>query len=438
MIASPLCRAALWAALLPLSLAQADDWPEFQGAGRQNIWNETGLRASFGPNDLSRVWSAPVGPGYSGPTVAGAGVYLMDRPDRERERVACFDRATGKPLWEHAYECRYEKIGYDHGPRAGVTIADGRAYSLGTMGNLHCLDAKTGAVIWAKNLATDYKIDMPIWGLTSSPLVEGDTVIVQAAAPADGACIVAFEKMTGKEKWRAFNDKAGYVSPIMIEQAGQRVLVAWTAQRIAGLDAATGRVYWEVPTKPTKMPINVPGPALSEDGSRLFLSVFYDGAKMLRLDREKPGAELLWARAGINERTTDALHAMISPPFVRDGHIYGIDSYGQMRCLAAETGERIWEDGRAVPNGRWATVFMVRQGQKSERVWMVTELGELILAKLTPAGYEEISRAKLLDPATPLPQRPNGAVNWAPPAFADQSVYLKNDRELIRVSLAAE
>ncbi len=430
---------ALAGFLIPLFPAdsRAEDWPEFQGAGRGNVWNETGILETFSPSSLERRWSTPVGPGYSGPTVADGRVYLMDRPDADHERVVCVDEATGEPRWTHAYACRYEQVGYDHGPRACVTIAGGRAYSLGTMGHLHCLDAATGAVIWTRDLRADYEVDLPIWGLTSSPLVEGDKVIVLASAPADGACVVAFDKLTGKESWRAFSDKAGYASPIMIEQGGTRVLVAWTGERIAGMNAATGEVHWEIPTKPNKMPINVPGPALNEDGTRMFLSVFYDGSKMIALDPSAPAAELLWARAGINERRTDALHAMISPPYLRDGHVYGIDSYGQMRCLDMATGDRLWEDQKAVPEGRWATVFMVREAA-SDRTWMVNEQGELILARLTPGGYGEIARTPLIEPLTPLNQRASGAVMWAPPAFANRCVFVKNDRELICVSLAAE
>lgn len=428
------CLASV-SSILPFSVAAAD-WPEYQGEGRQNIWTERGLPDAFTADSLERIWSAAVGAGYSGPTVAGDAVFVMDRPNQDRERIVCLDRATGERRWAHSYDCRYTDVGYGYGPRGCVTIKDGRAYALGTMGHLHCLDAATGGVVWALDLRSKYRVDLPIWGLTSSPLVEGDHVIVQASAPAEGATVVAFDKATGEEAWRAFDDRGSYVSPIMIEQGDTRVLVAWTGERVAGLNAADGEIYWEIPTRPNKMPINVPGPALNADGTRMFLSVFYDGSKMIALDPDKPAAELLWKRVGINERKTDALHAMISPPFVRDAHVYGIDSYGQMRCLDGNTGDRIWEDQTAIPNGRWATVFMVREGQ-TDRVWAVNEQGELILARLTPAGYEELSREKIIEPLTPLKQRPGGAVMWAPPAFAGGCVFVKNDRELICVRIKA-
>lgn len=413
---------------------QSADWPEFQGEGRQNLWTETGLRDSFTASDLKRRWSAPVAAGYGGPTVAGDSVFLIDRPDEKHERIVCVNRETGERRWEHAYPCQYGgRVDYGYGPRTCVTIREGRAYALGCVGHLHCLDAATGAVIWAKDLAKDYKLDLPIWGLAGSPLVEGGVVVAQICAGPDGACFAAFDKLTGQERWRAFPDKGSYVSPIVVEQGGARVLVAWTGGRIAGMNPATGEVYWAIETRPRKMPINVPSPALSSDGRHLFLSVFYDGSRLLELDLTRPAAKQIWARVGRNERDTDALHAIISPPHIDGGHIYGIDSYGQMRCLELATGDRVWEDQRATKFGRWSTVFMVRN---EGHTWMLNEQGELILAKLSPKGYEEVSRAKVIEPTTPLNQRENGAVLWVPPAFANRCLYIKNDKELICVDLA--
>lgn len=417
----------------------SSDWPEFRGEGREGKWMAEGVRDSFeGLSDpLPRVWSTPVGAGYSGPTVAGASVFLLDRgaggSSEEVERVVCVDRENGSPKWIHAYPAVYQDVGYAFGPRSSVTVHDGKAYTLGMMGHLHCLDAATGAVIWKKNLAEKYQVDMPIWGLTCSPLVEGGSVIVQVSAPADGATLVAFDPETGDEKWKAFNDKGSYVSPVVIDQAGKRVVVAWTGRRIAGLDAGTGSVHWEIPTPPNKMPINVPGPAFNEDKTLMFLSVFYDGSRLIQLDQSSLGAKQLWHRQGINERKTDALHCMISPPIFQDGMIYGIDSYGQMRCLDPETGDRVWENLEAIPQGRWGTGFMTQHG---ETTWMLTERGELVIAELSPAGYKEIDRASLITPTTPLKQRQEGTVLWSQPAFAGTQIFARNDEELICVELA--
>ena len=380
------------------------------------------------------MWSTPVAAGYAGPTVAKGKAYLLDYDQSSsEERVLCFDAGTGKEIWKHAYPVQYRDVGYAHGPRASVTIADGMAYSLGTMGHFHCLNADTGEVAWAKELGEELEIDMPIWGLTSSPLVEGDAVVILPAARSDSACVMAFHRKTGEELWRAFDDKAGYVSPIMIEQGEKRVLVVWTGFRIAGMEPSTGKVFWEIPTKPNKMPINVPSPAVNLSGDKMFLSVFYDGSKLIELDRTKPAAKLLWARQGINERKTDALHCMISPPFIKGDHIFGVDSYGQFRCLEMAKGDRVWEDLKATLPGRWSTIFPV---QNFDKTWMLNEAGELIIATVVSKGYFEIDRVKIIDPTTPLKQRRSGVVLWSPPAFAMKSIFVKNDRELIRVNLA--
>ncbi|MCB1202968.1 MAG: PQQ-like beta-propeller repeat protein [Verrucomicrobiae bacterium] len=417
---------------------QGADWPEFRGPDRRGVWQGENLVENFEglPDPLPRVWTAPVGAGYSGPTVAGDGVFLMDRGlpggAGEVERVVCIDRETGKEKWVHSYPCVYRGIDYGYGPRTSVTVHDGTAYALGMMGHLHAIDAASGRVLWTRTLAEDYRIDMPIWGLTSSPLVEGDILVVQVSAPADGACFVGFDAKIGEERWRALADKGSYVSPAVIGQANRRVLVAWSGQRIAGLDPATGKPLWEVPTPPNKMPINVPGPALDETGTRMFLGVFYDGSRLIELGRADATARELWHRQGINERNTDALHCMISPPYIRDGHVYGIDSYGQLRCLDLATGDRIWENLEAIPQGRWGTGFMVPEGG---RTWIVTERGEIVIARLTPEGYHEIDRARLIEPTTPLKQRPEGTVLWSYPAFAGSRVYVRNDRELVCVDL---
>jgi len=430
-----------WATSFGSSVVHSEDWPEFRGPDRNGVWVADGVVENFAalPDTLPRVWTAEVGAGYSGPTVAGNSVFVMDRgaPGQEAanvERIICVNRKNGKPRWVYSYEAPYVDVGYAYGPRASVTVRGGKAYALGVMGNLNCLDASDGKLIWSKDLRANYDVDMPIWGLTNSPLVEGDNVIVQAAAGGEGACVIAFNKKTGEEAWRAFPDKASYVSPLMIEQAGKRVLVVWTGERIAGMNAADGSVYWEIPTPPNKMPINVPGPAFNEDGTLMFLSVFYDGSRLIELSQTDLAAKELWHRQGINERKTDALHCMISPPLFHNGYIYGIDSYGQMRCLDPADGDRVWENLTAIPQGRWGTGFMVQNG---ERTWFLTERGELVIAKLSSEGYTEIDRAKLIEPTTELKQRPEGTVLWSEPAFAGTQVFARNDRELICVDLAA-
>ena len=412
---------------------QAEDWPQWRGPNRDGVWNETGVFGKFPTPTLARQWTAPIGPGYSGPTVAEGRVFVSDRilEPESTERVLCFDAKSGERLWMQSYPCDYDGIGYTAGPRASVTVDDGLAYSLGAAGDLFCFAAKSGEIVWLHKLRSEYGIRMPIWGIAASPLIEEGLVIVQIGG-ADDACLVAFEKRTGVEKWRALKDEASYSAPIVIEQAGRRVLVCWTGERVVGLDPASGSLLWEHEFKPTRMVISIVTPVVEKD--RLFVSSFYDGSLMLKLASDSVAVSLAWRQLGPNEQETKSLHAMISNPQVLGDYVYGVDSYGELRCLNAQTGERIWESQQAVPRERWATIHMVRNG---DRVWMFNERGELIIARLSPAGYEEISRAKLIDPTREQLNRRSG-VCWSHPAFANRSVFARNDNELVCASLAAD
>jgi len=433
-VAIPLLAAPLLAA----------DWPQWRGPDRDGRWNETGIIDRFPAAKLTPRWTSPVGPGYTGPTVAGERVYLMDRQTQPKqvERVLCFERETGRSLWAYPYDCPYKDVQYTLGPRASVTIDDGRAYSLGTMGHLQCLDAAKGTLIWGKDLAKEYKLQRLIWGISASPLVDGDRVIVQVGA-ADGACLVAFDKKTGAECWRAGNDRPSYSAPILIQQAGKRVLVCWTKRTIVGLDPETGRAYWEYLYNAGNVAMNVATPIV--DRNRLFVSAFFDGSIMLKLsgipsrgfetrgrvtEENELKVDKLWQRRGESITQTDSLHSTITTDYIEGDYVYGIDSFGQLRCLKAENGDRVWESLTVTPRERWGTVHLVRQG---DRTWLFTERGDLIIAKLTPAGYEEISRAKLIEPTTHGVGR---LVCWSHPAFAYRHVFARNDRELVCVSLA--
>lgn len=413
----------------------ADEWPQWRGPTRDGVWNEQGLIDKFSTDQIEVSWRAEIGAGYSGPTVADGRVYVTDRltEPEQVERVHCFDAKTGEPLWTYTYDCIYSNIMYEAGPRAAVALDEGRAFALGSMGHLHALDAATGEVLWSKEPGTDYNIRMPIWGIAAAPLVEDDLLIVQIGGE-DGACIVAYDKRTGQERWRALDDNPSYSAPVIVSQAGRRVLVCWTGENVVGLDPASGEVYWRHPFPPKEMVINIATPVIQ--GERLFLTTFYDGSLMLRLPEDELKVEEVWRKAGRSELDTEALHSIISTPFIEGDYIYGVDSFGQLRCLDANTGERVWEDLTAVAQVRWATIHIVRNGP---RVWMFNEQGELIIAKLSPEGFQEISRAKLIEPTTgQLTRRRGNGVCWSHPAYANQHVFARNDNELVCASLAAE
>lgn len=412
-----------------IQTAVADDWNQWRGNQRDGVWRETGILESFGDQPLQPVWKAPVAGGYSGPTVADGRVFVMDKitGTPERERVLCFDEKTGKPLWDFSYPVVYD-IEFRLGPRTSVTVIDGMAYSFGAMGYAVCFNAKTGEVHWERDLQKLYNAAIPGWGISSSPLVYENTVIYQIGG-ADGACIVALNVTTGEEEWRALDEKCSYSSPVIIEQGGRDVLVCWTGGSFSGLNPRDGSVYWSHPFKPTKMVINVATPVY--DGNYLFFTSFYDGAWLLKVNHETMGIEEVWARSGRNEKNTDAIQSIISTPVIDGEYIYGVDSYGELRCLEKMTGNRVWEDLTAVANTRWGTIFFVKH---EDRWFMFNEAGELMIGKLSPQGYEEVSRTRLIKPTSERNFLP-GTVCWMHPAFANQHIFIRNDKEIICYSL---
>jgi outer membrane protein assembly factor BamB len=393
------------------------------------VWRETGIVKEFEHDRLPLEWSVEIGPGYSGPTVADDRVYVTDRltEPEQVERVLCFDAKTGHELWKFEYPCEYT-ISYTAGPRACVTVHDKNAYALGAQGHLHCLDSATGRVLWKRDLAKDFSIRMPIWGIAAAPLIYDDLVILQIGGD-DGACLVALDTRSGEEEWRALRDRANYTAPILIKQGGRDVCVCWTADSVAGLDPEEGEVYWRIPFPPTRMPIGIATPVVEDN--MLFVTNFYDGALMLDLSMREPAAKKMWQISGRSEKETEALHSIISTPLLRGDYIYGVDSYGELRCLNAKTGERIWEDQTATPRNRWSNIHFV---EHDDQVWMFNEAGELIIAELSPQGFREIDRALLIEPTQEQLRRRNG-VTWAHPAFADRHVFARNDKRLVCASL---
>ena len=418
--------------------AHGDDWPQWRGPQRDAVWRETGILDKLPAGQLPRKWTAKVASGYSGPTVADGRVYITDRAtaelqtgDGDQERVLCFDAQTGKSLWTYAYDAPYT-ISYRAGPRAAVTIDGDRAYAVGSMGHFHCLSASDGKVIWKRDLNAEYQIAMPIWGIAAAPIID-DNLVIQQVGGKDNACIVAFDKLTGKEVWKALPDRASYSTPVLIRQADRDVLVCWTGDSISGLDPRGGEVLWNFPFPPNKMPIGIATPIVS--GDRLFVSSFYDGSVMLRTPKDRVGYELAWKKCGPSEQQTEALQSIISNPIFQGDHVYGVDSYGEFRCLDAATGERIWEDQSLVRRNRWATIHMVQQ---SDRVWMLNEQGELLVTRLSPTGAEVLSRAQVIEPTKVQLNRRNEGVVWAPPAYADRAIFVRSDNELICCPLAPD
>jgi outer membrane protein assembly factor BamB len=429
-----LALAAL-AACFPLSPVLADDWPEWRGTGREGVWEEDGILTAFPEGGLTYTWRVPVAAGYSGPAVAGGRVFVTDfrrgEGVRGTERVLCLDEATGKVLWTHEWPVEYRGLdsNYAIGPRATPTVDGDRVYVLGTMGALLALDVRTGEILWEKDFVEDFGTQVPPWGMTGAPLVEGNLLISLVGGEKD-AKVVAFHKRTGAEVWRALpsDGEPGYNPPFLAEVGGVRQVIIWHPEAVAALAPDSGKLLWEVPFK-SQMGMTVATPVLHRD--HLLVSAFFDGSMLLKLEGRT--ARKMWEGTSESEIDTEGLHALIGTPLLDAGQIYGICSYGQLRALDLETGRRLWESQEVtVEKARWAAAFFVRNG---DRVFINNDRGDLIIARLTEKGYREIDRTFLIEPTSPARRREKGAVHWSHPAYANRHIVVRNDREIVRASL---
>ena len=426
-------------ALILLLLAPtllAEDWPQWRGKNRLGVWEESGILERFPAGGPQRAWSSPIGRGYAGPAVAEGRVFVTDyRPTGNRsgiERALCLDEETGELVWEKEWAVDYAGLEYPLGPRATPTVDGDRVYVLGAMGDLYGLQTENGAEVWHRNYQTDYAAELPTWGFVAPPLVDGDRLIALVGGSPD-AKVVAFNKMTGEEIWRAIDasSEPGYDPPVIVEAGGTRQLIIWHPTAVASLDPETGRKYWEQPFK-IQGGLTVATPVLSQHG--LLVSAFYNGSRMYRLLSDRPAAELIWKGSSDSEIDTDGLHSLVTTPVVDGNHIYGIGSYGHLRCLDARTGKRVWESlALTKENARWASGQIVRQG---DRYFINNDRGELVIARFTPDGYEEIDRATIIEPTNPLRRRREfGAVHWTHPAYANRHMIIRNDEEIVRFSM---
>jgi outer membrane protein assembly factor BamB len=420
-------RSIVLSVLLFPVLAVADDWPQWGGPYGDCSWRETGIVDKLPEGLLPRKWSTPIGEGYSGPAVAEGLVYITDRQKAAgTERVLCLDAETGKEVWKQEYACTYT-ISYPAGPRATPVVNDGRVYTIGAQGDLYCCDAHDGKILWQKSFLKDYETKLPTWGMAAAPIVDGQQLITLVGGT-KGALVVSFDKATGKELWRALDDPdVGYAPPRIMTFGKSRELIVWHPSAVTSLDPATGKQLWDVPFE-VSMGLCVPAP--QQAGNKLFVTSFYNGPLMLEVAPDGLSAKVDWKGNSNSERDTDGLHSIMPTPIVTPDYIYGVCSYGQLRCLDAKTGKRIWESFDATGRDRWWNAFLIPNG---DRVFIHNEQGDLIIAKLSSKGYDEHSRAKLVEPTRQVNRR---MTIWSHPAFAMKSVFARNDKEIVRVDLA--
>jgi len=424
---TPVAASCWWVALFWAGHLFANDWPQWRGPNRDGAWTELGIVEKLPRTGLKVLWRTPIAMGFSSPVVVGGSVYLSDAELNKpiiRERVQCFEADSGKVRWTYSFETTAPDWIFTEdqarGPGATPIVREGKIYALDLFGNLVCLDTLHGKLVWKKNLKEEFQ--MKETSVDTSPLIEGDLLILMLGGKA-GAGVVALDRNTGREIWRSLDEAVTWSSPIVIEAGGVRQLIVWTQQSVSSIDPANGKVYWREATSTGGAPgtAGVSTPVFQ----RNYLLV---SGWMFQLEKDRPAAKTLWPEgSGVSRR----ILSDTSTGLLLGDHVYSAKTGGAFLCLKTATGEEIWKTNTVTDLINGASIHMTMHGDSA---FLFNDRGELIQARLTLGGYQEISRTKLIEPTWPFGSR---KVAWAAPAFAHQNVYARNDRELICVSLAA-
>lgn len=420
---------------------RAEDWPGWMGPRRDNVLVGFDSLSDFQSPAPEVLWRAEIAGGYAGPAVAAGRLFVLDyvKSDQDPsqgstakaytgiERVLCLDAESGKRLWQHEYPVKYT-VDYPAGPRCTPAVDGDRLYTLGTEGDLKCFEASNGDVLWSRNLPTEFGTKTATWGYASHPLIDGDKLICVVGGP--GSHTVAFNKLTGEEIWRSGTaSEQGYVPPTIVQTEGTRQLISARPDAVVSLDPQSGKELWRFPYEASYGSI-IMSPALIKAAGSTYLFIGGFNRKNLLLELDPQSAEAKWMWQDEPRRGISAVNVQ---PAVIDDVMYGFDQDGELMAVQIPSGERLWTTAQPLSERpqKSATGFLVRLGE-SRRFLMFAETGELMLIQLDSAGMQVLDRVKLIEPTGSAYGR---KIVWSPPAYAGDSIYLRNDKEVLRVKL---
>ena len=371
----------------------ASVWPQWRGPNRDGISKETGLLKEWPADGPSLVWKTTgAGRGYSSFSISGGKMYTMGLRG-DREFVVAFDVATGKEAWATPHGSAFRNDRGD-GPRGTPTIDGDRVYALGGSGDLSALDARTGKIIWTKNVLKEFGGSNITWGISESPLVLGNKVLVNPGGP--DASIVALNKANGSVIWKSQSDRAGYSSAIPVEINGGTQVVFFTGARAVGLDLKDGRLLWEY-ARPSNRTANVATPIVR--ANRVFISSDYGtGGGVVEIKPDNKAEEIWFTKDMRNHHSSSVL--------IGD-YLYGF-SGSILTAMKFDTGEMAWRD-RSV--GKGSLVYA------DGHLYCFSENGVMGLVEATPTGYKEKGRFRITQESLPT---------WTHPVVAGGRLYLRD------------
>jgi outer membrane protein assembly factor BamB len=370
----------------------AADWPNYRGPGYNGISQETDWQSDWGASGPKKLWQKSVGIGFSSTVVADGRAYTMGNTGKKGnlDIVYCFDAKTGKELWTHTYACDLAAKYYEGGTLSTPTVDGKRIYTLSKMGDLFCLNAKTGAVIWQKELNKKLGYKLPTWHLSSSALIIDDMLVVNV-----GTAGLALNKNTGDLIWENGKEKCGYATPIAFTMEGTPSLAIFAEKSIVAVKQANGKRIWEYPWV-TKYEVNAADPIIT--GDKVFISSGYNrGATLISVHDDH--VHKVWE--------SKVIRTQMNCVVLWKGYLYGFDEK-ELKCIHLDSGEEQWSD-KSLGKG---SLMM----SKDERMILISDKGELAVAQADPKAFKVLSRAQVLPKSK----------CWTSPVLANGRVYVRN------------
>ena len=389
-----------------LSAEMEDDskaeWAQWRGPNRDGISSETGFLKSWPKEGPKVLWHIPLGDGYSGISIAQGKIYTMCA-EGDDEFVICLDASNGKEVWRFRSGTKFTEQRGD-GPRSMPTVHGDSVFALGAEGKLYALDARSGTKLWAHNFVEEFDSKIPTWGFSSSPLIEGDLVLVEAGGK-DEKAIIAFDKKSGNVVWTTHTDEVGYSSPISIDFGGTQQIIFLTSKTLLSLAPENGQIYWKYSWPEG---INIATPIFIPD-DKIFISASYDkGAVLLRMtaDEDGIGVEEVWKNRVMKNHFNSSV--------LQGNYLYGFDN-AILTCIEVNTSEEQWRQ-RGFGKGS----LLLADGY----LIILGEGGKLALVEAIPNEYKEKARFQLFDDKC-----------WTVPTLAGGRLYLRNQKEIVCLDL---
>ena len=390
--------------VLAMSLAvaaTAADWPCFMGPNHNGISSETGLNKNWAAKPPATLWQVPLSDkGFAGPAVADGKVFIVDH-DGAQDVVRALDFENGKEVWAYRYaDTAKENYGF---ARCTPTYADGKLYTLGRLGQLNCLDARTGKALWSKNIITDFGGQHPQWDYAGSVLIDGDKAVV-CTGSANGS-VAALNRNTGETIWIGGNaDVAGYTTALPATILGQKQYLVVTAASVIGVNADTGKLLWSFPWT-TQYNVNAPQPVV--EGNFVFVTSGYNsGCALYEITAQGPAQR--WANKSISSH--------FNSPLYYNGYLYSDSDPGNLVCMSPQAGQVAWKQGGFEKGG-----LIIADGTI---IMLSGNTGDLVMAKATPDSYQELGRLK-----------PLGGQSWTAPILANGRLIIRNKGTLACLDL---